>query len=150
MRAHFRDNNDPIDAHILETNGVIYRKLPMDAGAYQPHLDELTQRRGYITQDIIQLKPDTPNLDAALAKFDPEHRHDDDEVRFVLEGEGVFDIRSDADAKGDERWMRVTVEPGDLLVVPKGKHHRFELTALRTIKCVRLFKDPAGWTAIYR
>jgi 1,2-dihydroxy-3-keto-5-methylthiopentene dioxygenase len=145
MRAHFRDTNEPLDAHVLEANGVLYRKLPMDAAAYQPHLDELTHKRGYITQDLIQLKPDTPNLDAALAKFDPEHRHDDDEVRFVLEGEGVFDIRSN-----DERWMRVVVEPGDLLVVPQGKHHRFELTAMRTIKCVRLFKDPAGWTAIYR
>jgi 1,2-dihydroxy-3-keto-5-methylthiopentene dioxygenase len=150
MRAHFTDNNEPIDAHVLEANGVIYRKLPMDAGAYQPHLDELTQRRGYVTQDIVQLTPDTPNLDVVLAKFDPEHRHDDDEVRFVLEGEGVFDIRTSPDEKGDERWMRVIVEPGDLLVVPKGKHHRFELTAARTIKCVRLFKDPAGWTAIYR
>lgn len=145
MRAFFRDSNDAIDGNTLEANGVIYRKLPMDAAGYQPHLDELTQRRGYLTQDVVQLRPDTPNLDAALAKFDPEHRHDDDEVRFVLEGEGVFDIRAN-----DERWMRVIVEPGDLLVVPKGKHHRFELTALRTIKCVRLFKDPAGWTAIYR
>lgn len=150
MRAHFRDTNEPIDANVLEANGVIYRKLPMDAAAYQPHLDELTQRRGYVTQDIVQLAPTTPNLDAVLAKFDPEHRHDDDEVRFVLEGEGVFDIRTNADAKGDERWLRVVVEPGDLLVVPRGKHHRFELTEMRTIKCVRLFKDPAGWTAIYR
>jgi 1,2-dihydroxy-3-keto-5-methylthiopentene dioxygenase len=145
MRAHFRDTNEPIDAHVLEANGVLYRQLPMDAAAYQPHLDELTHKRGYVTQDLIQLRPDTPNLDAALAKFDPEHRHDDDEVRFVLEGEGVFDIRSN-----DERWMRVVVEPGDLLVVPRGKHHRFELTPMRTIKCVRLFKDPAGWTALYR
>lgn len=150
MRAHFRDNQEPIDANVLEANGVIYRKLSLDAGAYQSELDELTKRRGYVTQDIVQLAPDTPNLDVVLKKFDPEHRHDDDEVRFVLEGEGVFDIRTNPDAQGSERWMRVVVEPGDLLVVPKGKHHRFELTDKRAIKCVRLFKDPAGWAAIYR
>ena len=143
MRAFFRDDNSAIDGNGLEANGVIYRKLPMDN--YQPQLDELTKRRGYITQDEVSLKPDMPNLDVVLKKFDPEHHHDDDEVRFVLEGEGVFDIRSN-----DERWMRVIVQPGDLLVVPKGKHHRFELTESKTIHCVRLFKDPAGWTAIYR
>lgn len=153
MRAFFRDElsrgvsssgtDEPIDANVLERNGVHYRALPMDA--YQPHLDELMQKRGYVTQDIIALAPDTPNLDVALKKFDPEHLHEDDEVRFVLEGEGVFDIRS-----LDERWMRVIVEPGDLIVVPKGKHHRFELTERKTIRCVRLFKDPAGWTPVYR
>lgn len=148
MRAFFRDDASAIDGNVLEAHGVLYRRLPMDA--YQPHLDELTKKRGYVAQDIVQLSPQTPDLDAVLAKFDPEHRHDDDEVRFVLEGEGVFDIRTVPDAKGDERWMRVIVEPGDLLVVPKGKHHRFELTETRTIKCVRLFKDPAGWAAIYR
>jgi len=146
VKAFFRDNeSQKIDGNILEANGVIYRQLPMEKNGYQPHLDELTKRRGYITQDEVQLKPDMPNLDAVLAKFDPEHKHDDDEVRFVLAGEGVFDIRSN-----DERWMRVIVEPGDLIVVPKGKHHRFELTAKKHIHCVRLFKDPAGWTAIYR
>ena len=143
MKAFFRDDNTAIDGNVLETHGIIYRKLPMDA--YQPHLDELTKRRGYITQDEVALKPDMPNLDVVLQKFDPEHHHDDDEVRFVLEGEGVFDIRSN-----DDKWMRVIVEPGDLIVVPKGKHHRFELTEMKTIRCVRLFKDPAGWTAIYR
>jgi 1,2-dihydroxy-3-keto-5-methylthiopentene dioxygenase len=144
MKAFFRDEpTKTIDGNILEANGVIYRKLPMDA--FQPQLDELTKRRGYITQDEVALRPDTPNLDTVLKKFDPEHHHDDDEVRFVLEGEGVFDIRSN-----DDKWMRVIVEQGDLIVVPKGKHHRFELTDKKTIHCVRLFKDPAGWTAIYR
>lgn len=145
MKAWFRDDNKAIDQNVLEANGVIYRALPKEKAGYQPHLDELTKRRGYLTQDEVSLLPDMPNLAQVLAKFDPEHKHDDDEVRFVLEGEGVFDIRSN-----DERWMRVVVEPGDLIVVPKGKHHRFELTEKKHIHCVRLFKDPAGWVAIYR
>ena len=145
MRAFFRDNNAAIDSNGLEAHGVVYKKLPLDKAGYQPHLDELTKRRGYITQDEVKLAPDTPNLEVVLKKFDPEHHHDDDEVRFLLSGEGIFDIRSN-----DDRWMRVVVEPGDLLVVPKGKHHRFELTEKRAIHCVRLFKDSAGWAAIYR
>jgi len=64
---------------------------------------------------------------------------------FVLEGEGIFDIRS----KGD-RWMRVKVEAGDLIVVPKERYHRFELTETKTIRCVRLFQDASGWVPEYR
>jgi 1,2-dihydroxy-3-keto-5-methylthiopentene dioxygenase len=66
-------------------------------------------------------------------------------VRFVLEGEGIFDIRS-----RDDRWMRVVVERGDLIVVPKDRHHRFMLTEHKTIRCVRLFQDKSGWTPHYR
>lgn len=149
MRAYFRQadgsEGEAIDAGTLEANGVIYRALSLDPALHQPVLDELRSKRGYVTQDEIKLRPDTPNLEAALAKFDPEHLHEDDEVRFVLDGEGIFDIRSQ-----DDRWMRVVVEPGDLLVVPKGKHHRFELTDQRSIRCARLFKDPAGWAPVYR
>jgi 1,2-dihydroxy-3-keto-5-methylthiopentene dioxygenase len=145
VKAFYRDDNSAIDANGLEANGVIYRRLSLHAAEYQPVLDELRTRRGYVTQDEVALRPETPNLDVVLKKFDPEHLHEDDEVRFVLEGEGVFDIRSN-----DERWMRVVVEPGDLIVVPKGKNHRFELTDKRTIRCARLFKDPAGWAPVYR
>lgn len=63
----------------------------------------------------------------------------------MLEGAGVFDIRS-----SDDRWMRVVVEPGDLLVVPARRYHRFELTEARTIRCVRLFQDMSGWVPHYR
>ena len=146
MKAWFRDDeSQKIDGNVLEANGVIYRQLPMEKEKFQPHLDELTKRRGYVTQDEVALKPDTPNLDGVLAKFDPEHKHDDDEVRFVLEGEGIFDIRSN-----DERWMRVVVVPCERIGGSKVMHYRFELTATKHIHCVRLFKDPAGWGALYR
>ena len=145
MRAEWIDGGETIDGNGLEANGVIYRQLPLEGAAAQATLDELRERRGYATQDEVQLSPATPNLDAICAKFADEHLHEDDEVRFVLEGEGVFEIRSN-----DDRWMRVLVEPGDLLVVPKGKYHRFALTERKQIRCVRLFKDPAGWVPVYR
>lgn len=153
MKAHYID--DPkaespklgaaIDADTLGANGVHYQKLSLDEDAYQPHLDRLRDERGYGTQDTIQLTPQTENLEAICKKFDDEHSHAEDEVRFVLSGEGIFDIRSNAD-----EWMRVVVEPGDLIVVPKDKFHRFELTDKKAIHCVRLFQDPAGWVPEYR
>jgi 1,2-dihydroxy-3-keto-5-methylthiopentene dioxygenase len=145
MKAHWLDRDEAIDAAQLNAQGVFYTRLATDQGGYQPPIDQLKRERGYVEQDVIALRPDTPNLDAICAKFVDEHFHDDDEVRFVLEGEGIFDIRS-----RDDRWMRVVVEPGDLIVVPKDRHHRFLLTDTKTIRCVRLFRDASGWVPHYR
>jgi 1,2-dihydroxy-3-keto-5-methylthiopentene dioxygenase len=101
--------------------------------------------RGYVVMDEVGMKPDMPNFDALCKKFVGEHLHTDDEVRFVLKGSGVFDIRS-----GDDRWMHVEVEPGDFILVPANRYHRFYLTDEKTIHCVRLFKDASGWTPVYR
>ena len=145
MRAHWLDRDEPISPTQLNEQGVYYAQLSTEEVAYQPPVAALKAERGYIEQDVIALRPDTPNLEAICAKFVDEHFHDDDEVRFVLEGEGIFDIRSQ-----DDRWMRVVVEPGDLIVVPKDRHHRFLLTDAKTIRCVRLFRDTSGWVPHYR
>lgn len=144
---HARDlaNDRPISLGELEAEGIHWETLPLEPGDYQPALDALKAAQGYIEQDVVELRPETPDLDAICAKFDDEHLHDDDEVRFVLQGEGVFDIRS-----RDDRWMRVVVRPGDLIVVPKDRYHRFELTESKTIRCVRLFRDRSGWVPHYR
>ena len=112
MRAYWLEQGPDaaIDEAFLASQGVTYQKLPLDPAAYQGPLDALKAANGYIEQDIVELSPETPNLEALCAKFVDEHLHTDDEVRYVLEGEGIFDLRSK-----DDRWMRVTVEPGDLL-----------------------------------
>lgn len=145
MRAHWLEEQGEISAQTLASHDVYYARLSTEEAAYDPALRALKAQRGYIEQDMVALTPSTPNLDAICAKFVDEHYHDDDEVRFVLEGEGIFDIRS-----RDDRWMRVVVEPGDLIVVPKDRHHRFMLTDSRNIRCVRLFRDTSGWVPHYR
>ncbi|MCS6913844.1 MAG: cupin domain-containing protein [Myxococcales bacterium] len=125
--------------------GVLYQHLPMDPAVWEPALQTLCEQRGYVARDEVALSPDTPQLEALLGRFCVEHLHTEDEVRFVLAGSGIFDIRS-----VDDRWMRVEVEAGDLLVVPARRYHRFFLTPERTIRCVRLFQDPGGWTPVYR
>jgi 1,2-dihydroxy-3-keto-5-methylthiopentene dioxygenase len=145
MKATWLDDGGEISASTLADNDVFYKHIDTDPVQYRAPVDEVKRTRGYIEEDIIELSPSTPNLDAICAKFLPEHHHDDDEVRFVLEGEGIFDIRS----KGD-RYMRVFVEKGDLIVVPKDRHHRFMLTEKKAIRCVRLFKDTSGWVPHYR
>src|SRR4029079_16537479 len=60
--------------------------------AYAEKIDELKARGGYVTADVIDVKPDTPGLDGMLARFNSEHWHDEDEVRFIIEGHGRFHI----------------------------------------------------------
>ena len=145
MKAHWLEEGGDITKETLLENDVFYARMDTHPERYRAPLDDVKRTRAYIEEDIVELGPGTPNLDAVCAKFVDEHFHDDDEVRFVLEGEGIFDIRS-----LDDRWMRVEVHQGDLIIVPKDRHHRFLLTDRKAIRCVRLFKDKSGWTPHYR
>lgn len=133
----------PIDEATLASHGVVHRRIPVED--HGPALEAFMHEQGYVTRDEIRLDPETPDLPAIQAKFDREHLHTDDEVRYVLSGDGIFDIRST-----DDRWMRVVVETEDLISVPKNRHHRFLLTERRSIRCARLFVDSSGWTPHYR
>jgi 1,2-dihydroxy-3-keto-5-methylthiopentene dioxygenase len=112
--------------------------------AYAVEIDRLKQAGGYVTADVIDVSPRTPNLDAMLEKFRHEHWHDEDEVRFILRGRGVFHIHPQ-----DGPVMAIEVGPGDLIRVPRGTHHWFDLCSERDIRAIRLFQDAAGWTPRY-
>jgi 1,2-dihydroxy-3-keto-5-methylthiopentene dioxygenase len=119
---------------------------PPDAilAAYSHEIDALKQRGGYVTADVIDVKPDTPNLDVMLAKFSREHWHDEDEVRFIIEGRGLFHVHPP-----DGPVFAIEVGPGDLIRVPRGTHHWFDLCVDRRIRAIRLFQDVSGWTPHY-
>src|SRR5262245_6281068 len=108
---------------------------PPDAllAAYAPEINALKKRGGYVTADVIDVKPDTPNLDMMLAKFSREHWHDEDEVRFIIEGRGLFHVHP---ASGPV--FAIEVEAGDLIRVPRGTHHWFDLCADRRLRAIRL------------
>ena len=114
--------------------------------AHQSSIERLKSERGYVTSDLVALSEKTPNLGEITKKFDQEHHHSEDEVRFTVEGAGVFEINGQS--PNTER-LRLTTEPGDLLVIPAGRRHLFYLTDAKHIRCIRLFKDPSGWEAIY-
>jgi len=140
----------------LAARGIEYerwtpdRPIPADASpetvlaAYSREIETLKTRGGYRTADVIDVHPDVPNLDAMLAKFNREHWHDEDEVRFIVAGRGLFHIHP----RGD-RVFALEVEAGDLIRVPRGTHHWFDLCAERRIRAIRLFQDTSGWTPHY-
>ena len=112
--------------------------------AYSREIEELKTRGGYVTADVIDVSPETPGLDEMLAKFNREHWHDEDEVRFIIAGHGLFHIHSTTGAV-----LAIEVEAGDLIRVPRGTLHWFNLCSDRRIRAVRLFQDTAGWTPHY-
>ena len=112
--------------------------------AYEAPIRELQAEGGYVTADVIDIKPETPNLEAMLAKFDKEHWHDEDEVRFIVAGRGLFHIHP-----ADGPVFSLEVEAGDMINVPRGTHHWFDLCEERRIRAIRLFQDNSGWTPHY-
>ena len=112
--------------------------------AYATEIDRWKTRGGYVTADVIDVTPATPGLDEMLAKFSREHWHDEDEVRFIIGGSGLFHIRPAL-----APVLSLQVEPGDLVRVPRGTRHWFDLCPDRVIRAIRLFKDPAGWVPRY-
>lgn len=140
----------------LTRRGIDYERVapgaPLDADApaaavleaYKTRIDELKAEGGYVTADVIDVRPETPGLEAMLDKFSSEHWHDEDEVRFVVEGRGLFHIHPPG---GDV--FAIEVVAGDLIRVPRGTHHWFDLCTDRRIRAIRLFQDPSGWTPHY-
>ena len=112
--------------------------------AYAPQVETLKKRGGYVTADVIDVKPDTVGLDAMLAKFSIEHTHDEDEVRLILKGRGLFHIHP-----ASSPVVALEVGAGDLIRVPRGTLHWFDLCGERRIRAIRLFQDTTGWTPHY-
>jgi 1,2-dihydroxy-3-keto-5-methylthiopentene dioxygenase len=129
----------------LQAFDVFYERLPEDEQERAAVIARLKQERGYAGEDTVMLAGEQPQYAEMCAKFEREHSHELDEVRAVLDGDGIFDVRDMAD-----QWVRIEVGAGDLIVIPAGKQHRFLMTSRRFIRCLRLFTDDSGWTPLYR
>ena len=112
--------------------------------AYAREIDKLKALGGYVTADVIDVNAQTPGLDAMLAKFNREHWHDEDEVRFIIHGHGLFHVRP-----REGQVISIQVEAGDLILLPRGTWHWFDLCTDRRIRAIRLFQNPSGWTPYY-
>ncbi|EMG49747.1 ADI1 Acireductone dioxygenase [Candida maltosa Xu316] len=159
VEVYFHDNKDTIDnfteAHNsgepvsleqLSELGVIYKYITT-----QEDLEALATEREYKNRDIVNLNLAAFNNDidaynAKMQQFYKEHYHEDEEIRYIVDGEGYFDVRDKQD-----RWIRAKLDKHDLLILPAGIYHRFTLTDdLKQVTAVRLFKDEPKWEAINR
>lgn len=121
--------------------------LPVDAQdedilrAYADDIARLKAAKGYQSCDVLRLGPDHPQREALRAKFLSEHIHDDDEVRFFVEGAGLFYIHADGEV------LALECTRGDLILLPSGLRHWFDTGARPSFTVIRLFTTPDGWVA---
>ncbi|SCV99441.1 LAFE_0A03246g1_1 [Lachancea fermentati] len=134
------NSGEPVPEQHLAEIGVFYRFCPT-----QDQVDAVAKERGYKNRDVVAISESTMGeaLLPKLQAFYAEHLHEDEEIRYCIDGEGYFDVRD----ASDDRWIRCRVTPGDLLVLPAGIYHRFTLTDANQITALRLFKDEPKWVA---
>ncbi len=109
--------------------------------AYQAPIGRLQDQFGFKSVDVISLHPKHPEKTSLRNKFLAEHVHDDFEVRFFIEGRGLFCLHI-----GDKVYL-ILCEQGDLISVPAGTPHWFDMGEAPYFKCIRLFTTPEGWVA---
>lgn len=111
--------------------------------AYAQPIENLKQTGGYQTVDVISLSSDHPNKAALRAKFLSEHRHSEDEVRFFVQGEGLFSLHI------ADKVYEVLCQQGDLISVPANTPHWFDMGPNPEFIAIRFFNNPEGWVAQY-
>jgi 1,2-dihydroxy-3-keto-5-methylthiopentene dioxygenase len=109
--------------------------------AYRSSIDRLMRQGGYQSVDVIRIERGTPNTEPMRKKFLDEHRHSEDEVRFFVEGRGAFYLHVDGNV-----YQTICVK-GDLISVPAGTRHWFDMGADPEFTAIRLFVNPDGWVA---
>ena len=140
-------------ARILSKHGVRFEQWTCGADltqdstqdeileAYRAQVDALMKDSGFQSADVISLHPEHPDKDVLRQKFLNEHTHSDDEVRFFVDGQGLFYLHFDDMVYG------VLCEKGDLISVPANTQHWFDMGPSPSFKCIRLFTSPEGWVA---
>ena len=112
--------------------------------AYEHELGPYMEKHGFQSADVINVHPQTPNIEEIRAKFLREHTHTEDEVRFFVDGSGLFWFHFD-----NGEVVRLKCMKGDFLSVPKGYRHWFDLAPSYFVKAIRIFSNKEGWVAQY-
>jgi len=154
--AQFERIDDPavIAARLGEIDVLFERwKTKLESGAsltqaeiieaYRSSVDRLMDRYEFQSVDVVSLTPEHPDRDALRAKFLSEHTHAEFEVRFFIRGQGLFFLHE------KDRVFVVLCEQGDLISVPSGMRHWFDMGPHPDFQCIRFFTNPEGWVAQY-
>lgn len=109
--------------------------------AYHDSVERLNAQYGFQSVDVVALQPDNPRKDEFRRMFLAEHTHADFEVRFFVDGSGLFYLHA-----GNQVYA-VLCEAGDLINVPADTMHWFDMGSAPHFKCIRLFTTADGWKA---
>ncbi|BAF26533.1 acireductone dioxygenase 4 [Oryza sativa Japonica Group] len=142
----FENPNELLPLSRLEEIGVLYWHLDPKKSESEEELTKIRRERGYSYFDLTEICPDKlENYEEKLKSFYCEHIHADEEIRYCLEGSGYFDVRDK-----DDKWIRIWIKEGDMIILPAGIYHRFIVDSNNYIKLMRLFIGEPVWTAYNR
>jgi mannose-6-phosphate isomerase-like protein (cupin superfamily) len=101
----------------LSQLGILYHHCPSVSS-----VDQIASARSYKNRDEITVSPDKMGAvyEEKVKMFFNEHLHEDEEIRYILDGNGFFDVRDPQD-----EWVRIRLEKDDLIILPAGIFHRF-------------------------
>ncbi|PLN83503.1 1,2-dihydroxy-3-keto-5-methylthiopentene dioxygenase [Aspergillus taichungensis] len=136
------DSGRPVTESYLSSIGVFYRHCPtIDM------VDALAAERGYKNRDEVTVSPATMGdaYESKVKMFFAEHLHEDEEIRYIRDGEGYFDVRD-----REDEWVRIRLAKDDLIVLPAGIYHRFTTDDKNYVKAMRLFQEEPKWTPLNR
>jgi 1,2-dihydroxy-3-keto-5-methylthiopentene dioxygenase len=139
-------------ASVLQSIGVRFEKwplLPFSSSStnddilklYQEQVLTLVHENGYQWIDVVRIDPNTPKKEELRCKFLKEHTHREGEVRFFVEGSGLFYLHV-----GQKVYV-VLCEEGDLISIPAGYPHWFDMGSMPKFTAIRFFLEPNGWIA---
>jgi 1,2-dihydroxy-3-keto-5-methylthiopentene dioxygenase len=121
------------------------RPLSSDAGqeevleTYADAIARLNAHHGFQSVDVVSLRPDNPKAGEMRQKFLSEHTHADFEIRFFVDGRGLFYLHAGGNV------YCVLCAQGDLISVPADTTHWFDMGATPDFKCIRFFTTADGW-----
>ncbi|OGG95074.1 MAG: hypothetical protein A2508_08615 [Candidatus Lambdaproteobacteria bacterium RIFOXYD12_FULL_49_8] len=158
---YFPDQNQKItDAEqitrILASRGLTFSRWEAKAlltnddspetilAAYQHEVKPFMEKHGFLAADVINVHPETPNLEAIRHKFLQEHVHTEDEVRFFVDGQGEFWLHF-----ADGVVASLMCYRNDFIAIPANTKHWFDLAPAYHCKAIRIFTNPEGWVAQY-
>jgi 1,2-dihydroxy-3-keto-5-methylthiopentene dioxygenase len=153
----FQTNNPKEIRLFFEERGIFFDQWSCDVvfddtatqqeifAAYEKDLKPFMENGGYQTADVISINQLTENYDAIRAKFLAEHTHSEDEIRFFVDGKGLFWFNLET-----EPVFNLLCERGDLISVPDGTKHWFDAGPVNPfVKAIRIFIDMSGWVPHY-
>ena len=120
---------------------------PVAAGAspdevlasYRADIDRISAERGFTTVDVVSIAPDNPKKAELRRTFLDEHFHKEDEVRFFVDGSGLFTLHV------DDKVYEIECVKGDLIAVPDGTTHWFDMGPEPRFVAIRFCQQPDGW-----
>lgn len=128
---YLNDKDQTVSLEELAEIGVLYWYI--DADDYEEKLSAICKERKYGHRSLVDICAGR-TMQSTLDKFYEEHLHEFEEIRFIMDGNAIFDVRD----KFDE-WIRIELEKNELIVLPAGMYHRFTLGDSGRVKAMRLF-----------